>query len=193
MEKTVIDPRVLAILEAAFGVFTSYGYKRSTMDDIARAAGMSRPALYQHFANKQAIFRAYVVILRDRYLSAAQDSLDQAESIDAGITGAFEAAFIDPHRMLESTQHGIELIGVNKEIAADLFEDWMGGVETMLSDWISAKAKAGKINLHGAAPEAIARLLASAVEGIKTRDSDMQRASSEIRLLARMIALSLTH
>ena len=39
-------------------VVLAYGYSRTTMDDIARAAEMSRPALYLLFRNKAEIYRA---------------------------------------------------------------------------------------------------------------------------------------
>jgi len=42
------------VLEAALGVFLRYGYKRVTMNDIAEAARISRPALYLVFDSKDA-------------------------------------------------------------------------------------------------------------------------------------------
>ncbi len=39
-----------SILQAAVGVFLRYGYKKTSMDDLARAAGLSRQGLYLHFA-----------------------------------------------------------------------------------------------------------------------------------------------
>ncbi|XHE56708.1 TetR/AcrR family transcriptional regulator [Phaeobacter sp. BS34] len=36
------DPKQRAILEAAWGGFATYGYRKTSMDDIARRAGMSR-------------------------------------------------------------------------------------------------------------------------------------------------------
>ena len=45
------------ILAAARDVFIRYGYKRVTMGDIAKAAGMSRPALYLVFQCKPEIFK----------------------------------------------------------------------------------------------------------------------------------------
>src|SRR5258708_36742368 len=50
--------RRLAILEAATPVFLRYGYKKTSMDDLARAAGLSRQGLYLHFENKEALFKA---------------------------------------------------------------------------------------------------------------------------------------
>ena len=56
-----------AILDAAFGAFATYGYRRTSMDDIARGAGLSRTALYLHYRNKEDIFRS----LAARYFDEA--------------------------------------------------------------------------------------------------------------------------
>ena len=55
------------ILEAAFGVFASYGYRRTRMADIVQAAGLSRSAFYLHFRNKSDIFR----LLTKRHFDAS--------------------------------------------------------------------------------------------------------------------------
>jgi AcrR family transcriptional regulator len=46
------------ILDAAMRCFLRYGYGKTSLDDIAKAAGLSRPLLYRKFANKEAIFAA---------------------------------------------------------------------------------------------------------------------------------------
>jgi AcrR family transcriptional regulator len=43
------------ILRASIELFTQYGFKTITMDDIARRTGISKKTLYQHFANKQEV------------------------------------------------------------------------------------------------------------------------------------------
>ncbi|GAA4465911.1 hypothetical protein GCM10023093_18930 [Nemorincola caseinilytica] len=43
------------ILTSAIELFSQYGFKSITMDDIARRAGISKKTLYQHFANKQEV------------------------------------------------------------------------------------------------------------------------------------------
>ena len=44
------------ILEAALGCFADRGYHAARMDDIVRASGLSKGALYWHFKNKEEIF-----------------------------------------------------------------------------------------------------------------------------------------
>ena len=46
------------ILEAAKSCFLRYGYGKTSLDDIAKEAGLSRPLLYRKYANKEAIFSA---------------------------------------------------------------------------------------------------------------------------------------
>lgn len=47
-------------IASARAVFLRYGFARTTMDDLARAAGMSRPALYLLFAGKEEVFAATI-------------------------------------------------------------------------------------------------------------------------------------
>ena len=54
-EETSQDSRRAHVLASASKVFLAYGFAKATMDDIARAAEMSRPAVYLHFKNKTEI------------------------------------------------------------------------------------------------------------------------------------------
>jgi TetR/AcrR family transcriptional regulator of autoinduction and epiphytic fitness len=44
----------------ALEVFGRYGFRKTSMDEIARSADISRQGLYLHFANKDALFRGAV-------------------------------------------------------------------------------------------------------------------------------------
>ena len=52
------EARVEAIRRAAVGVFAAQGYRGTSMADLAAAAGVSRPALYQYFENRADLFRS---------------------------------------------------------------------------------------------------------------------------------------
>jgi TetR/AcrR family transcriptional regulator, transcriptional repressor of aconitase len=49
--------RARTITDAARACFLQFGYAKTSMDDIARRAGISRPLVYRAFKNKEAIFR----------------------------------------------------------------------------------------------------------------------------------------
>ena len=50
------DERTREITDAARACFLQFGYAKTSMDDIAKRAGISRPLLYRVFKNKEAIF-----------------------------------------------------------------------------------------------------------------------------------------
>ncbi|MCK3684894.1 TetR/AcrR family transcriptional regulator [Maribellus sp. YY47] len=50
----------LQIIEAAAHTFDRYGFKKTTMDDIAYAAGKGKSSLYYYFKNKEEVFEAVV-------------------------------------------------------------------------------------------------------------------------------------
>jgi TetR/AcrR family transcriptional regulator of autoinduction and epiphytic fitness len=49
-----------AIVEAACAEFLREGYAASSMDEIARRAGVSKPTIYKHFGNKERLFLAVI-------------------------------------------------------------------------------------------------------------------------------------
>jgi AcrR family transcriptional regulator len=56
------------ILDAALPLFASAGYEATGMADVAAAAGMAKPSVYEHFADKHALYVALVSRERDRLL-----------------------------------------------------------------------------------------------------------------------------
>ena len=85
------EARRRALLEAALGVFARYGYRKTSMDEVARAAQVSRQGLYLHFANKEQLFQATVKHTLESALQAAGASLrDPALSLELKLVGAFD-------------------------------------------------------------------------------------------------------
>ncbi|MDF1633281.1 TetR/AcrR family transcriptional regulator [Mycoplana sp. MJR14] len=190
MEMTAEDPRRDIILQAAFRVFVTYGFRRTSMSDIAEAAGVSRPALYQHFSSKADIFRAYVTLIMASTLQAIGTAFAGDGDFSSKLARALDGAFLAPHRLITDSPHGEELIGVNKEIAADLFADWMKGVEQALQEAFVAESKAGRLDLGRSGLDAsrLARLVVDAMEGIKLRMASLDEAEHSIADVVRLVA-----
>ena len=66
-----------AILEAALDVFSAQGFRGATVDEIAAAAGLSKPNLLYYFPSKEAIHEALLAGLLDTWL-------DPLKALDAG-------------------------------------------------------------------------------------------------------------
>jgi AcrR family transcriptional regulator len=66
-----------AVLDAARSLFGRNGYAQTSVDEIAEAARVTKGAVYHHFANKQALFRAVYA----RTEAEAQDRVIQAGTL----------------------------------------------------------------------------------------------------------------
>ena len=87
------------IIDAARAVFHESGVSRSSLDAVARVAGVTRGAVYWHFKDKTELFHAVREEVSSPLLArshAILDSGDYADPLDA-----VEAAIVDFFRILE--------------------------------------------------------------------------------------------
>lgn len=66
-----------SILAAGLDVFSQFGFRGSTLDQIAEAAGLSKPNLLYYFPSKDAIYMALLERLLDAWI-------DPLRALDAG-------------------------------------------------------------------------------------------------------------
>ena len=66
--------RQAQIIEAALFAFAEGGFHGTRMDDIARAANLSKGAVYHHFASKEAVFQAVFDRFAERFSEALAGS-----------------------------------------------------------------------------------------------------------------------
>jgi AcrR family transcriptional regulator len=91
------------ILDVACAVFADRGFHATAMDDVAAAAGVTKPVLYQHFPSKRALFVELLGDLGQRLLGELEQATAAVESgrqrVEAGFASYFrftsrnEAAF----------------------------------------------------------------------------------------------------
>ncbi len=64
------------ILDASLRLFSEKGFARTSVRDIAQAAGITDAAIYYHFASKRDLFEA---LIEERGFTAALENLERAE------------------------------------------------------------------------------------------------------------------
>ena len=80
------------ILDGALDVFARKGYHRAIVDDIVRASGTSKGAVYHHFATKEAVFVALVDDFAARLASAVAAAVGSRRGALDKVDGALTAA-----------------------------------------------------------------------------------------------------
>ena len=88
------DQRRIQLLDAASEVFASKGYHAAAMDDIADAAGVSKPVLYQHFPSKLDLYLALLDQSCDRLVEVVEEALastdDNSDRVIATVAAFYE-------------------------------------------------------------------------------------------------------
>jgi AcrR family transcriptional regulator len=105
------------VLDAARHLFVAHGYRGTSMEGIAAAAGVTKPVVYRCYPNKQALFRALLEREEERLLAsvtaALPDELDP-DDLEAVFTAGFTALFVaareepDSWRIVFVSEHGSE-------------------------------------------------------------------------------------
>ncbi|GLQ54664.1 TetR family transcriptional regulator C-terminal domain-containing protein [Devosia nitrariae] len=127
------------ILEAALDVFSVYGFRGSTIDQIAEVAGMSKPNLLYYFPRKEDIHRRLITELLTTWLEplrALDADGDPIPEIRSYIRRKIEMARDYPresrlfaNEMLQGAPHIIDMIEVDLKNLVDekakVLEGWM--------------------------------------------------------------------
>ena len=79
MTKSDNEERRQRILDAAANLIVHYGYDKTTVSDIAREAGISKGAIYLHFASKEALFEGLIVREMQAHTATWLDRLEADE------------------------------------------------------------------------------------------------------------------
>jgi AcrR family transcriptional regulator len=77
------------LIEVATGLFAAHGYEGTSIEAVLTAAGVSRGALYHHFAGKEALFAAVLGAVSERITAQITEVVSGCtDPVDAVRTGA---------------------------------------------------------------------------------------------------------
>lgn len=111
--------RRATIHDAAVRVFSAHGFAATSMAQIAEAAGMSRPALYQYFRNKQDVFASAFASLFDDAVDRALAELDRPGATAEQLDGFLQRFHGDLWKRMAASPHSEELMAAKYLHAAD--------------------------------------------------------------------------
>jgi len=69
------------ILQAAVDCFKTFGYAKTSMNDIGKRVGMNKASLYYHFKDKLALYEAVIEKMRDEHRNTVNASLSEVIDI----------------------------------------------------------------------------------------------------------------
>ena len=177
------------ILASAWEVFAAYGFRRTSMQDIADKAGISRPALYLEFSNKSDIFRGLAKSVFQQNLVEVEEIFQSNQPLHDKLLKALIISFAEFHQKIENTPHGEELLSVKTELASDIYLDWLDDMKLAISNGIIATqtSSTGKSKNPELSAEEIADIIVNTMHGSKSRNPSeaglKKRANSVVTLV----------
>lgn len=189
MKETLDDSRQTAILNSAFQAFASYGFRKTSMDDIARGAGMSRPAVYLHYKNKEAIVRKLTELHYEEKIVAVGQALGGDGPVSRMLKDAVDAQSEGMAAILASP-HGLEMLDTTKSMSTDIVEKGEAKLTELYSAWLEREAAAGRVKLMEG-PDETAQTITASLKGIKLTAAGAEEFEARTAQLAALLGAGL--
>lgn len=162
-----MNEREEKIIEAAVRLFSRYGVKRTSMNDIAAEAGISRQTLYNAFSNKDQVLQATIRLFSDRSTAGIDAGLKTANDLGEQLDVIFRYVAIEHFDLLHASPNTEDIIAGfnasshqeiaaaadrNKAIIARVLEPYESAIEKsgltldQFADFVQRSATAAKYN-----------------------------------------------
>ena len=178
-----VGARRTAAVEAASMVFLRYGYARTTMAELAAAAELSRPTLYELFPSKDDLFAAVIDRLSQQTIRQYCDMLPKLKTLQTKLH----------HFCGDWATHGLKLIERHPD-AKDLFDLRFPAVRQMYEDFIDFLVEVISNEDHSAKipVEKVVRNLVFSLRGLKDSAKNVKHMETLVELQVDVFLVTLT-
>jgi TetR/AcrR family transcriptional regulator len=173
------DDRLDQILGAAYRCFSRHGVRRTTMEDIAGEAGLSRPALYQYVTNKQDAFRRLAQRLFTRALTDARTAAAAPVPVEQRLYQVLETKLELTLRLFHDSPHAAELLDEGTRLTGDL----VAAYTAELVEVVAATLR----ELLGPDARDVAEVAVALVRGLEADLTDPETPRRRLRLGVRLL------
>jgi len=174
-----------AIVLAGLQLFTQYGFRKTSVDDIARAAQVAKRTVYLHFENKAAVFLAILEYLADQVRQRCAAAEGAGGTAVDRLTGLLDAYFGMGFELFSKSEHMPELEETFSKLARTRIDDLNTEYGDRLAKFLRSLKKTGEIGRppQGLTVEQIGHILMRTAGGAK-HDPEIQgdRKALERRL-----------
>lgn len=178
-----------AIVLAGLQLFTQYGYRKTSIDDIARAAQVAKRTVYLHFENKAAVFLAILDYLGNQVRQrCAAAELVAGTPIDR-LAGLLDAYFGMAFELFSKSEHVPELEETFSKLARSKIADFNAEYHARLAKFLRSLQKTGHIEgpPQGLTVDQVAHIVIRSAEGAK-HDAKIQGDRKALEISLRQLA-----
>jgi AcrR family transcriptional regulator len=182
------------ILDAALRVFGQYGYRRTSVDDIAREAGIAKGTVYLSFASKEEVFQALAQRLSQQMLAGAE-AASRRPGTTADKLAAMHAAWFGTYaETITRSPHAAELLDAKHRLSADLVADGTSRYRQLVRDVLAEAGATGELDLEpvGLTADTAAELVIAAARGLEPSPDKLPAYRRSLSTLARVMIAGLS-
>jgi AcrR family transcriptional regulator len=188
------ESRRAEILDAALQVFGQYGYRRTSMDDVAREADIAKGTIYLSFTSKEEVFQALSERLSQRMLVGAE-AASRRPGTTADKLAAMHAAWFGTYAdTISRSPHAAELLDAKHRLSADLVADAASRYKRLVRDVLTDAAVAGELDLEpaGLTADTAAELLIASARGLQSSAASPAAYRRYLNALVRVMVAGLS-
>lgn len=177
MTRTKSDAKRAAILDAAVTQFSRYGFRRTSMEEVASAAGVAKGTVYLYVRTKQELFREVCTHVADSFLRRAEAARARGGALGDIVYAVLEAKFVFLYELVHSSPHASEIITSKNHVAAEVFVTADRDYLELLAAVLEEGETAGALTLaaRGLSASEAAGLLIRCAHGTGSGDPPDQR------------------
>jgi AcrR family transcriptional regulator len=181
--------KAAAILRAATTLFSRYGFRKTSIDQIAALAGVAKPTVYAHYADKDALFVAVCERLTADIVAAAERMAELRDDIVVRLAAMLSAKFTTVFELVDSSPHARELLASTDTMAKSVIAAADQRYEELLVATIRTATKKGELDLRrlGVTPKAFAAMLMQAGAGAGHHATSPEQHRKNLRELVRAL------
>lgn len=167
--------RMNSILDAGMRLALANGPRATTMEALAREAGIAKPTLYSYFPDKNAVYAAITDRLFEELRRLVKDGLGGERTLGDKISSALAGKHKAVFSLLEGSPHANEIYGEKVRFAPNEVAEFERWLETQICNALIAGAHAE--------PNKYAPLIIACTEGVARRATHAAQIGPAIRLV----------
>ncbi|MGH1403450.1 MAG: TetR/AcrR family transcriptional regulator [Alphaproteobacteria bacterium] len=174
-------------LIGAFDVFLRYGYRKTSLDDIAQSVGVSRQTLYQRYKNKENLFKSALEAEFEHSLSRCRDvAKNSTENIEDKLFEIMDIWCGEYITTLRASPHAAEVMEESDALVGDLCETKMEEFTEIFTRVLEDNDLPSQKDA-GLSPRKVADVMHFTAKGLFYKAKDYEEFAEHIRTTILMI------
>jgi len=182
---TSMDSRENKIAEAAVRIILRYGMARTTMNDVAQEAGVSRQTLYAIFSSKQDLLRATIRSLVDRTVADIEADFANTVNLDERLDAVIGHIAVRSFELLRASPDADDIVSGFNTASKEELEDGTARYRILIEEMLTPFS--ANIGSAGVSVPELADFIQKSTLTIKHEANDMVHVHALAKTLKVMV------